>query len=152
MDPRVKHEDDGKNRMMVLFYQLSSDKSADALTWRCEKIQHYYDQGKRVLIYADDPRMAAKIDALLWSFHPSAFIPHSLENEATDNTPVVIGTQSAPGNFDITFNFSANIPANTPAHNTIVDSVFQSESSKNHGRTRYGAYQKSGAQVKYEKL
>jgi DNA polymerase-3 subunit chi len=70
----------------------------------CDLTEKFYNQGKRVLIFAATEKIAVELDKMLWTWKQSSFIPHEYFNElkAVTDEPVAI-TQSAAENktFDV---------------------------------------------------
>jgi DNA polymerase IIIc chi subunit len=66
--------------MLLEFFDLEriGMDSRQALAWLAEK---YLAEGK-VLIWAEDWQQAQELDQWLWTYSPSSFLPHGLDNAA----------------------------------------------------------------------
>lgn len=62
----------------------------------CEVVRKHYDAGRRVLIYTQDRQKLERFDRLLWSFDPTAFIPHVMTDDPLADQTLVQLTASAP--------------------------------------------------------
>ncbi|HUH59279.1 MAG TPA: DNA polymerase III subunit chi [Candidimonas sp.] len=69
----------------------------DRLRMACEVVRKHVAAGRKLLVYTRDEQRLAHFDRLLWSFDPTAFIPHVHADDAlAADTPVVLTLQS-PG-------------------------------------------------------
>src|SRR5690606_41621167 len=62
----------------------------------CEVVRKHYDAGRQVLIYTQDRQKLERFDRLLWSFDPTAFIPHVMTDDPLADQTLVQLTASAP--------------------------------------------------------
>lgn len=124
----------------VQFYHNTPDRLALA----CELVTRAQAGGRQVAVRLPDTGMARKLDLMLWTSEPLAFVPHVMnDSPLAAETPVQIGT---PGNDvrwphgDVLFNLADDLPPGFDTFRTIVEIVGQSEAEKNPARTRWMQY------------
>jgi DNA polymerase-3 subunit chi len=81
----------------------------------CDLTEKFYNQGKRILIFAEPEQVASDLDKMLWTWKQSSFIPHEYRSELNTSTdePVVITQSLAENNrYDVLIQV-------TPAPDTI---------------------------------
>ena len=68
----------------------------DRLRMACDVISKHHGAGRPVLVYCRQPALLTQLDRLLWSFDPTAFIPHvDVSHDLATVTPVLL-TATAP--------------------------------------------------------
>ena len=66
----------------------------EPIRFACRLAQTVYQRGERLLLWTDQHERAAEVDAKLWSFQASSFVPHELwlpDTALPDDVPVLIG-------------------------------------------------------------
>src|SRR5690606_35583058 len=62
----------------------------------CEVVRKHFDAGRHVLIYTQDKQKLERFDRLLWSFDPTAFVPHVMVGDPLADQTRVCLTAGAP--------------------------------------------------------
>lgn len=132
----------------VQFYHNAENPLALA----CELTARACAGGRKVALRAPDPATARRLDQMLWSFDPLAFVPHVDTGSAlAARTPVLIGCAGdAPdwSHHDLLFNLAPDVPAELDAFRSVVEIVGQDEADKTPARTRWMHYKQLGLDIK----
>lgn len=70
----------------------------------CRLTEHYYMQGKRLLLVVQDENQAVALDRFLWTWEREAFLPHAFDNGSVDclEEPIVIASaEKNPNGADV---------------------------------------------------
>ena len=120
--------------------------AADKLLAACQLVGELYRDGRRVLIYAPEPALAAAIDRLLWSQPAIGFVPHcATDSPLAAETPVVIGGSSDDaGHDDVIINLDRDPPAGYGRFGQLIEIVGHDEADKLLARGRYKHYRDRG--------
>ncbi|MDP4869294.1 MAG: DNA polymerase III subunit chi, partial [Gammaproteobacteria bacterium] len=62
----------------INFYNLQQDTEQMRKLFACRLTEKALSLGHRVCLFAGSEAIASEIDALLWSFSSTSFIPHSI--------------------------------------------------------------------------
>lgn len=137
----------------VDFYILSSDKSSRD-KFACVLTGKALVQGQQVYIHTESRESAALIDDLLWTFRDISFIPHSLAQEAAENScPVSIGWNgTTPNTGEILINLGLEIPAFVRNFTRVMEIVVTDEESRRQSRDRYRSYRDMGFKLHSHEL
>jgi DNA polymerase-3 subunit chi len=77
--------------MQVDFYQLGSTPLGQVIT---SVVQRLLEEGKRLLIVAEDEGLLTRLDRMLWDIGPTSFLPHGLAGGTDDaRQPILLATQ-----------------------------------------------------------
>lgn len=85
----------------VRFVKLDQRDKAFKL---CQLTEHYYQQGKRILLLAQDDNQAVSLDRFLWTWSKGSFLPHAFDNgsvECLHEPIVVVSREVNPNNATI---------------------------------------------------
>ena len=92
------------------------------------------------------------MDALLWQFKPSSFVPHALAESAVSE-PVVIGTEARQAEFeDVFINLSGHPCQNLIRYQRVNEIISNDPEELQAGRQSYRFYQQQGFQPETHKL
>lgn len=128
--------------------------ATDRLQVACRLAGKALAQGKRMLIYAPEEEMARKIDQMLWTFPPIAFVPHCfVDDPLAAETPVLIasGTEHANGS-DVLLNLAHDCPEFFARYPRLLEIVSQADDDRRAGRTRYAWYRDRGYAIRNHDL
>ncbi|ANQ86073.1 DNA polymerase III subunit chi [Azoarcus olearius] len=132
----------------VQFYHNAPDQLALA----CELVAKAQAGGRQVAVRAADPAMARKLDLMLWTVEPLAFVPHVMNGgPLADETPVQIGAPGSDARWphaDILFNLAADLAPGFEGFRTVVEIVGRSEAEKAPARARWTQYKTRGLPLK----
>ena len=77
--------------VQVRFYQLTSTAIGKALPKLLEKI---HEQGQRILVLCKSEEEVKSLNASLWTYHPTSFLPHGTEKEGVpEEQPIWLSTK-----------------------------------------------------------
>ena len=102
--------------------------------------------GRKLLIYAPEPEVAARIDRTLWTWPAIGFVPHCAAGSAlAAETPVLIaGDEQAPDGFGWLLNLGADCPPHFERFERLFEVVGAEDAERDAGRGRYRFYKSRG--------
>lgn len=121
----------------------------------CEVVHRHYLAGRRLLIYTADARRLAHFDQLLWSFEPTAFIPHVADDDPlAEVTPVLLSqhltlplTQDSDGQPPWLLNLDLALPPQPERFKRILEIVSLHDEDRKAARERWRQYQTLGHEM-----
>ncbi len=131
----------------VDFYTGSEDKLRTA----CQLSHKALQAGLRVVVHTQDPAAADALDALLWHYPATAFLPHCRSHEpASANMPVVLDQQgeSFPHSDVLISLHTACLPFFS-RFERVIEIVSQDAEDARLGRERYGFYRDRGYEMRH---
>jgi DNA polymerase-3 subunit chi len=136
----------------ISFYVGKSDTLHDRLLLACRLTQKAYDKGWHVHIHTDSQATSQRLDELLWTWHPSSFLPHALA-ESSGEERIIIGHDYEPTvNCDYLINLSNTKPEFFSRFVRMGEVIDQSHDLLTDGRKRYAYYRERGYTLKYHQL
>ena len=136
----------------VNFYTLSSPDQESRQQFACRLAEKATQLGHQVFIQVDSAEQAAAMDALLWQFKPSSFVPHALAESAVSE-PVVIGTEVRQAEYkDVFINLSVHPCQNLTRYQRVNEIISNDPEELQSGRQSYRHYQQQGFQPETHKL
>ena len=111
----------------------------DPLQVACRLAGKAASQKKRMLIYAPDAEVAARIDKMLWTWPAIGFVPHvPAHDRLAAETPVLIaGGEDTPPGVEVLLNLSAQCPPHFERFERLLELVGADDAAKQAGRERY---------------
>ena len=136
----------------ISFYVGKCDTLHDRLLLACRLTQKAYAKGWHVHIHTDSHATSQRLDELLWTWHPSSFLPHALaENPGEER--IIIGHNYEPtDNCDYLINLSNAKPEFFSRFVRMGEVIDQSQDLLTDGRKRYAYYRERGYTLKYYQL
>ena len=121
----------------------------DRLQVACRLAGKAMRQGSRMLIYAPDAEVAARVDKLLWTWQQIGFVPHcAVHSPLAPETPVLIATgEDAPPNCELLLNLGTECPPHFERFTRLFELVDTTEDNRQSGRSRYRFYQERGYKI-----
>ena len=121
----------------------------DRLQVACRLAGKAMKQGGRMLIYAPDAELAARVDKLLWTWPQIGFVPHcAVHSPLAAETPVLIGSgEEAPEGCGLLLNLGAACPPHFARFERLLELVGAQEQEKSAGRERYRYYRERGYKI-----
>lgn len=120
----------------------------DPLALACELAARAFTAGRKVALRAPDAAAARRLDQLLWSAEPRAFVPHvTADSPLAPETPVVIGRADAVVDWphaDMLLNLGDDVPPDFERFRLVVEIVGGSEAAKRPARARWKHYRDRG--------
>ncbi len=124
------------------FYTRVDDK----LRFACRLCMKALSQQVRVALYAPDPTLAERLDALLWTTPSTGFLPHCRAEAAlAPETPILICTTEPPLQHDeLLINLDAASPPFFSRFHRLAEIVTATEDDAAQARARYRFYRDRG--------
>lgn len=126
----------------------------DKLAYACRLVRKASAGGQpgrpsRMVLLLDDDAQLAALDAQLWSFSRTDFLPHVAAGDALATvTPIILAaSDDAPlPHTDLLVNLSRRMPAGVERFQRVIEVVSSEESDAAAGRKRYMAYKQQAYQ------
>lgn len=120
--------------------------AADRLQVACRLAAKSLAAGRRLLIYAPEAELAARIDRTLWTWPATGFVPHcGLDAALAAETPVLIANdERSPEGFDWLLNLAADCPPHFERFERLFEIVGADDAERDAGRARYRFYRSRG--------
>lgn len=133
------------------FYVLAGQETQDQLQFACRLLEKAIANNNSVLLHTDNEQQAKDLDALIWSFRPDAFIPHTILGaaDAPADCPISISWQDDPGHHhDIMINLSQEIPPFYSRFQRYIGIVVQHDQVLQHTRKHFRFLSDRGYNIK----
>lgn len=115
----------------------------DKIAYACRLVRKAYAADNRVVLMTDDAAQLAELNAAMWSFSDTDFLPHVLAGDAlADVTPIILtdnGDAELP-HTDLLVNLSRSSPAKVDRFRRMIEVISSDEDDAAAGRKRYVAY------------
>ena len=120
----------------------------------CRLTEKARSLGHRVCLFVGSEELAREIDALLWSFSSTSFIPHEIV--AADGTcaeDVCIAVTSVPKDAnDVVINLTSDALGDVDGIARVNEIIIQEPEALEQARARYRHYQQAGIRPEMIKL
>lgn len=134
----------------INFYKLTGDFDA-ALTLACRLTEKAHQQGMQVLLHTPDEATSRRLDELLWSFKPSAFLPHAIE--MPPQSDIAISHGDDPGeHHGLLINLTAEAPNWFSRFEKAIEIVYDEQQVIEGKRERFRFYKSRGYPLQYHDL
>jgi len=132
---------------LVGFYVVQTAEPGERLQVAARLADKAFGRGHRIFINAADQAQADELDALLWTFRPSSFLPHGLHGQEHSDT-IAIGWGQEPENHnDLLINLQFEIPPFFSRFQRVAEVVTQEPASLTALRKSWRFYQERGYQL-----
>ncbi len=130
----------------VDFYVIDNPNERQHGHLVCRLAEKAWRSGHSVHIRCDGAESAAAIDALLWTYKDTAFLPHAIHGTpAAGNTPVTIGHgHQEPDNADVLINLGHAVPDYFSRFERVMETTGTDEAMRAAARDRYRYYHERG--------
>lgn len=119
--------------------------AADRFQVACRLAAKALAERKRMLIYAPDAELAAKLDRLMWTWPATGFVPHCATHDPlAGETPVLIGADDEAAEIPILLNLSAESPPHFASFERLLEVVGAEEADREPARARFRLYKSRG--------
>lgn len=120
--------------------------ASDRLQVACRLAGKALREGKRMLVYAPDAEVAARIDKLMWTWPATGFVPHCpVDDPLAPQTPVLIArSDEVPPQVTLLLNLSAESPPHFASFERLFEVVGADETEREAARARYKLYRGRG--------
>ena len=115
----------------------------DKLAYACRLARKAYAAGNRIVLMTDDAAQLAELDAMMWTFSATDFLPHVPAGDALASaTPIILADsdQAELPHHELLVNLSRRIPAGVDGFQRVIEVVSADEADAAAGRQRYVAY------------
>ena len=119
----------------------------DRLQVACRLAGKAMKQNQRVLVYAPQAELAARIDKMLWTWPATGFVPHcAVHAPLARETPVLIASgDETPEGCEILLNLDADCPPHFERFPRLLEVI--DEAGREAGRSRYRFYKERGYRI-----
>jgi DNA polymerase-3 subunit chi len=139
--------------MRVDFYVLDSCDEDARLRFACRLSEKAWNLSHRVHALAPDTETAEGLDQLMWTFRAGSFVPHVIDDKATNpDTPVTIGCDPGDCRGELLINLTSGIPPCIERFERIAEIVDGNEASRRAGRERFSLYRAQGYEPQTHKI
>ena len=133
----------------ISFYRINGNRQ-EGLRLACQLGEKAFRQNLSVLFHCDEAT-TADLSAMLWSFQPSAFLPHSIEQEPSDT--IAITSADSPGNHhDVLISLTANTPKWYSRFEKAIEIVYDDQQIMTSKRDAFRYYKSRGYPLQYHDL
>lgn len=115
----------------------------DKLAYACRLVRKAYTAGNRIVLMMDDAAQLAELDAMMWTFSATDFLPHVPAGDALASaTPIILADSDSAElpHHDLLVNLSRRVPAGVDSFQRVIEVVSSDEADAAAGRQRYVAY------------
>lgn len=132
------------------FYTNAADKLATA----CRIVAKGYQLKHRIVVACPDAETAQRIDRMLWTSPPTAFIPHCASTDAlAPLTPVVVDCLGEePIHDQVLLNLKPEWPPLFGRFERLIEIVTGDEEDRSLARSRYKFYRDRGYEIRTHDL
>jgi len=136
----------------INFYVGQSDTLRDRLLLACRLAQKAYDKGMNIHIHTDSLATSQRIDELLWTWHPTSFMPHALADTSSQERITIAHDYEPTDSCDYLINLSNTKPDFFSRFVKMGEILDQSPDILTDGRKRYAYYRERGYTLNYYQL
>ena len=128
------------------FYLLAGSDLAQRAQFACRLAEKAFKLGHRIHIHTDDEASATELDALLWRFQPTAFVPHTVAAvaDAADSGVVIDWRKPASDDGDLLINLTLTVPTFFAAFQRVAEIVVDSDALQRALRSNFRHYRDRG--------
>lgn len=126
----------------------------DKLSTAARIVAKAYALGRNTVIFCPDEDTSHRIDRLLWTVPPTAFIPHCLPCDAlARSTPVLVDCRGDdPLHDELLINLRAEWPPYFGRFERLIEVVTQDVHDRQSARDRYRFYRDRGYEIRTHDL
>jgi len=141
----------------VDFYLLGSAEESLRLGLVCRLAEKAVERGQALFVHGDDETLLTRLDEALWSFRPSAFVPHRVlaadeTPSGVDSDPVQLSIGEPAGDRRLLINLAAEVPAFFSRFERTLEVVDERPDVRESGRERYRFYRNRGYPLAHHRL
>ena len=117
----------------------------DKVAYACRLVRKAWAASNRVVLMSDDERQLAELNAAMWTFSATDFLPHVLADDPlAPHTPILL-TASDEAELphthkDLLVNLSRRAPQQVARFERLIEVISSDEEDAAAGRKRYVAY------------
>ncbi len=120
----------------------------------CRLAEKAWRAGHAVYVRCEDNDTVEHLDALMWTYKDTAFVPHArVDDRAAEATPITLGHGDAvPPTHDVLVNLAGDVPAFFSRFERVMETSGVDAASRQAARDRYRYYQERGYALNTHKL
>lgn len=121
----------------------------DKIAYACRLLRKASAARNRVVVMTEDAAQMAELDAALWTFSATDFLPHvSVDNPLAPDTPIVLACrdESELPAANLLVNLARRAPAQFENFPRLIEVVASDEADTAAGRQRFVAYKRQDFQ------
>ena len=121
----------------------------DKIAYACRLVRKAYAARNRIVLMTDDAQQLADLDAALWAFSATDFLPHvAIGDPLAADTPIVLASSDAAElpHTDLLVNLSRRTPAVFTRFQRVIEVVSSEDTDAAAGRRRYAGYKQQDYQ------
>ncbi|MYN44115.1 DNA polymerase III subunit chi [Pseudoduganella sp. FT93W] len=115
----------------------------DKIAYACRLVRKARSAQHMVVLMTDDASQLAELDAAMWTFSATDFLPHVAASDAlATQTPVLLTDNDAAElpHRELLINLSRRTPATLDQFARVIEIISSDEEDAAAGRKRYSAY------------
>jgi DNA polymerase-3 subunit chi len=125
------------------FYILTTTSEQKRYQFVCKLAEKIFKQKQKAFFLTPSTQASETLDALLWTYKASSFIPHHIaqEKKPSMNDQLLIGDQNIPQDWrDTLVNLTDQRVPNIEKLNRIIEIIDANDTHREAGRQRYRYY------------
>jgi DNA polymerase III subunit chi len=130
----------------------------ERLSYLCRLLRKAQQSGAKVAVVGPAP-LLDRLDAALWSFEPTEFVPHlrwrgaPAEQALLGATPIVLAEQALQQpHREVLLNLGSDMPTDFEQFRRVLEVVSREPEQVQAGRQRFKAYKTQGHDVKHHEV
>ena len=115
----------------------------DKIAYACRLVRKAYAANHRVVLMAEDATQLAELNAAMWTFSATDFLPHVLAGDAlAPHTPIVLtdSDEAELPHTELLVNLARRAPNGVAKFERMIEVISSDEDDAAAGRKRYVAY------------
>ncbi|MBJ7313655.1 DNA polymerase III subunit chi [Rugamonas sp. CCM 8940] len=115
----------------------------DKIAYACRLVRKAWAANTRLVLMTDDAAQLAELNAAMWTFSATDFLPHVLAGDPlAAQTPIILTDDDAAAlpHYELLVNLSQRAPANLAQFARMIEVISSDEIDAAAGRKRYVAY------------
>ena len=115
----------------------------DKIAYACRLVRKAYAANHRVVLMAEDATQLAELNAAMWTFSATDFLPHVLASDAlAPHTPIVLtdNDEAQLPHTELLVNLARRTPTGMTQFERMIEVISSDEEDAAAGRKRYVAY------------
>lgn len=125
------------------FYLLAGSDIAQRALFACRLVEKAFKLGHRIHIHTEDETAASELDALLWHFQPTSFVPHVIGSN-TSSDVVIDWRRPTSDSGDLLINLTLTVPPFFAAFQRVAEIVVDSDALQRALRSNFRHYRERG--------
>lgn len=128
------------------FHVLPDGNQRQHDVYLCRLVERLWQDGRQVHLACEDATRLGALDALLWTFNDTSFVPHAPSGapEAGD-VRVTLGLgEQAPSSADVLVNLKVDVPPCFSQFEQVIETTGPNEAARAEARLRFRFYKDRG--------